>query len=165
MGKGVLVFAGNPVHLNEVFGRISHAIGPVELFHFGVDEAPAKAAVVHLSIAPKRLGHFRNDPRSTRHVFHSSSDVHITVFILQGAKAVHRGSHPRGAKAIHRFTAYGVWKSSQEQGHTRHVPVVLTRLVGAAHDHVLNHAGIQIRIAVQKSAKHMSSEVIGPIRR
>ena len=46
--------------------------------------------------------------------------------------------HPAAAQPVHRRAWHGLGKASQEQRHADDVAIVLTRLIGAAEDHLID---------------------------
>ena len=110
----------------------------MELFHDGIDEAPADGGVEDLRRALKRRLGLAHDERSARHRFGAAGDGEIDLARLDRPRRRGERVHSRSAQAVDRHARNGVGKSGEQEGHAREVAVVLARLVGAAQDDLLH---------------------------
>jgi hypothetical protein len=129
-----------------------------------VGEPPAERRVLELARAaiPGRFG-LRHHVRGPRHRLDATADEHVAVADLDRVRGRVDGLEARTAKAVDGQPADLDREPRQQDGHAGHVAVVLTGLVGAAEDHVLDESGIDRR-ALDNGAQHRGGHVVGANR-
>src|SRR5205814_2262017 len=94
------------------------------------------------SFAAPRLARLEHHVGRARHVLDTAGDKHLTLTRLDRLGGARRRLQPRAAQPVHGLARHFDRKTRQEQGHPRHVAVVLAGLIGAAEDHVVDRERI-----------------------
>jgi len=71
----ILFFAGNFVHLREIFCCLSHRICSVHFFHFRIYEPPAQRGIIYFLLSRKSKFGFRHHKRRACHIFNTSCNI------------------------------------------------------------------------------------------
>ena len=160
-GEGVLIHTGDLVVLRDVLTGFGHGIDAVLLFHQGVDEAPADGGVVDLGIAGKGCVGFGHHEGGARHGFHTARDHQVGLTGLDLTRGDQDGVHAGTAEAVDGGAGDADRQASEQRGHACDVAVVLTGLIGAAEDDVIDGLPIDGRVAGHQGAQWNGAKVIG----
>src|SRR5690606_15034349 len=133
----VLLGPADGVLRGEVLARLAHRVDAVELLHPRVDEAPAESGVVSGDgtrlVGPLGL---RQDQWGAAHRLDACTDAGVHLAEFHGPGSLSNGLETRRAQAVDGHAGHRHREARQQSAHTGYVAVVLTSLVGAAHDHV-----------------------------
>ena len=139
----ILIVTRNTEIVCDIFRGLGHRVDTVLLLERLVDEAPAQRRVVRFDIAAKRRALFTHDERCARHRFHTAGYTELNAASGNAVSNVGNGVHSGAAQPVHRYRRNADGESSQQGGHTRHVAIVFTGLVGAAVAQVIDQFSIK----------------------
>jgi len=146
---------------SDVFRRLGHGIGAIELLHARVHEAPAYGRVVDRSIAAEGgfgLGH---DEGRAAHALDAAGDHQARLARLDRTCRRAHGVQPRAAQAIDGRARHFHGQAGEQARHVRDVAVVLARLVRTAVEHVGEARPIDLRIALHQRLDRDRGKVVG----
>ena len=169
VGEGVLCFpAYGHLFVNvfcDIFCGLAHPFQGEKLGQLRVGETPAQRRVVDCHIpsrvGPLRLGH---DKRGAAHTFHPARQHNRRVAGHYLARAAMHSLHRRAAQPVERRTRHCLGQSGQEQGHARHIAVVLSGLVDAAQQHIFDGCWVYAGPFHQR-ADHKRGQIVRAHRR
>ena len=159
--RSVLRLAGDAGHLGDVFRRLAHRFGAVELLHARVGVAPAQGGVVGGQVA-KGIGAFGLGQRigRARHALDAAGDEDLAFAAADGARRHVDRRQPGGAQPVDGHPGGFNGQPGQQGGHARHVAVVFAGLVGAAEVDLLDQPGVDSG-AVEQAADDECGQVVG----
>jgi hypothetical protein len=138
-GERVLVLARHPVALGHVLGRLAHRLGRVALGHARIHEPPTQRGVLdQRSTARKPALGLRHNERSPRHALDTPTQQQFPLADQHGSSCLRNRLKPRRTQPIDRGPRNLNGEPGQQKPHPRHVPVVLTGLVRAPEEHVVD---------------------------
>ncbi len=127
--------------------------------------APPDGRVIHrLAATGKRAVRLGHHPRGAGHAFDAPGHHDIAFTGTNGVEGAVHGLQRRAAQPVHRGPGHAGRKPSQQQRHACHVAVVLPRLVGRPHLHIVNHRRIDAG-PLHSRSQHQRREVVGAHRR
>ena len=164
-GESVLVFARHVMVGGDVVGCLGHGIHAELRLHFGIHKAPADGGVIDGVVAGKGgfgLGH---DERCTRHALDATGDGQIHVAGADRPGGGTDGIHAAGAEPVDRGPRDIDRQACQQSGHARDVAVVFARLVGAAHDDIIDTRPIHRGVPLHQCLQRDRGQIVGANRR
>ncbi len=109
-----------------------------------------------------REGRFglRHDEGGAAHGFHAAGDHDLRLARLDGARGDGDRIHARTAQAVHRGARHLNGQARKKHGHARHVAVVLTGLVGAAIEHIVQRRPVDLRVALHQRLDGQGCQIV-----
>src|SRR5690606_8204271 len=160
--EAVLALAADAELVGEVLGGLATRVSVAAPLHQRVDDAPAQHRVLHHQPAAgtRSLG-ISDRPRRAAHRLHAAGEDDLSVAHGDRAGRLRDGLQPGAAQAVDGHAGDLDRQVGQQRRHAGDVAAVLTRLVAAAEDHVLDvpagHAA-----ALDRGADDVGREVVGP---
>ena len=164
ISKGVLVGAADLVLGRDVFGGLAHRINAVRRFHLRIHEAPAQYRVLELHAAIERAFGLAHHIGRARHALDAARDHNVGFTELHCARGVPRSLETRAAEAVYRGTRDLDRQTGQKPRHARYVAIVLSRLIDAAVDDVVDGAPVDIGVALHQRLQRMGGKIVDPHR-
>ena len=162
IGEGVLVGAADLVLGGDVLGGLAHRVDAVGGLHARIDEAPAQHRVLELHRAVEGALGLAHHVGRAGHALDTAGDHQIGLAQLHGASGVAGRFEARAAQAVHGSAGHLDRQAGQQARHARDVAIVLTGLVHAAIDHVVDRAPVDIGIALHQRLDRMGGEIVDP---
>ncbi len=134
----ILIGAADVVVDRDVLGRLRHRIDAIQLFHQRIDEAPADRRIVDVGLARECARGLAHHERRACHALDAARDHQARLPGLDRARSSADRIHPGAAQAVQRRAGHVGRQPREQRGHARDVAVVLTGLVRAAVDHVVD---------------------------
>ena len=158
----VLVLARDAEVVSDILRRLRHRIDTEARFHRRVHEAPADRGVVNGIAARKRAVRLRHHERCACHAFNAACHDEIGVSAANRARCHRHRVEAGAAQAIQRRARRRLAEPGEQRGHARDVAVVFARLVGAAHDDVIERAPIDAGVARGERPQRHLGEIVRP---
>src|SRR5438309_22103 len=173
LGRGVLLLGGerelvglaarDAEVLRHVIAGLRHRVVAELLDEPGIREARADGAVVQLDLPAVGGVRLADHVRRAAHALDAAGDVQVAFAGGDGARRIDDRLQAACAKPVHRDARRGRRQARQQRRETRHVAVVLARLVDAAQHHVADFARLE-RVARDDLPDHFGGEVVGAHR-
>jgi hypothetical protein len=158
--KGVLILSINPELFGHAFSGFGHRVGPVKFLHPRIHEPPADSAVVDLCGATERGVGLGQNEWCAGHAFDPAGNNQIRFSGFDRSGPNGNGIQARTAQTVNSTAGYTLGEPSQQKSHSRHVAVILARLIRAAQDHIVDGRPIHIGIPVDQCADRNRGEII-----
>ena len=156
----VLCLALDPKFNRHVFRCLRHAVHAILGLHERIDEPPANGGVIHGVLPPKRSFHFGHHKGCAAHAFHATRNHQPG---LPGHDRTGGRTHriqPRATQPVQGGTWHFEWQARQQAAHAGHISVVLTRLIGAAIQHIVHHLPVHARVALHERLDRQRTQVV-----
>ncbi len=158
--EGVLVLAADTKALGHVLARLAHRVGVVDRGQRRVDESPAQCRVDELvGAALKGSFGLEHHVGSAAHRFHPAGHEDVTIADCDRVCGGVDRLEPAATQTIHGQASDLRRQASQQGSHPGNVSIVLTGLVRAAQDDVLDERRVDSR-SVEKCPNHGRRQIV-----
>src|SRR5690606_28224523 len=142
--EGVLLLAGDAVHLAEHFGGQAHHAGRLG----GVQR--------QLRVRVDAMHH-----ADVAHVLDTTDDEHVAIAGHDRLSGSVQRAHRRTAQAADGLRGAGVRNAGQQRSHAGDVPALLQGLVDAAPDHIFHFCRVDLRVAREHAFDQLRGHGLG----
>ena len=144
--ESILIFTGDVESAGDIFSRFSHRVGVIQLGESGIGESPADRRVMDFRLSVEGGVGLRHGEGCTAHALGAPGDVDIAAAGFDHSGCNVDRFESGGAQPIDRAAGHTVGESGQQGGHSSHVSIVFTRLVGGSEVDIGDRGWIHTRL-------------------